>query len=491
MQHLVSDYERILHKIPELFSFLATPHIEQVLIAFSPGLSILRWTSLSLSNFVTNVQSTLETFERLIDTVLGIHNNRILETFSQILRVPLVEVPSQDVITIESFVERTKELCQKAVVSLENKNLVIETAVIELLSILFPSKELVNSNETESSQQQLPDLKNPGALAAKRKADQRIKLQQEADLLHNYYQQLNVDTFIQLFRSTLESIRKRVAVASTLSYTDFPVEDKKEHHPLFVADVVLSLPNLIIRPSIDEIQFALSSSIQNILSVMKSIYCWGQDRGSIVVATETSTTSLKSQVKLLGSMTSTCVTSRLKTYHHAVTEHKEIVKLVIALGSSLSSTKSIVQSTVDQFNKYEILWGVDREEKVREFSESDPGVSDYQQEMASFQQLETSVLLEPDIRDAGALCLHTEQFKIMLVTEAKQWRVLYGRVMSQNYQSTMDKVFVSIEEWSKLLSWPLKDLDDVRTAMATLKEIRENEIRIDMCLGPIEVCELY
>ena len=75
----------------------------------------------------------------------------------------------------------------------------------------------------------------------------------------------------------------------------------------------------------------------------------------------------------------------------------------------------------------------------------------------------------------------------MLVTEAKQWRVCYGRIMSQNYQTTMDRVFVSIEEWGKMLSHPLKDLDDVRSVMGTLKEIRENEIRIDMCLGPIEV----
>lgn len=40
---------------------------------------------------------------------------------------------------------------------------------------------------------------------------------------------------------------------------------------------------------------------------------------------------------------------------------------------------------------------------------------------------------------------------------------------------------------SKKLQRPVKDLDDVRTAMAALKEIRENEITIDSSLGPIEV----
>ena len=50
----------------------------------------------------------------------------------------------------------------------------------------------------------------------------------------------------------------------------------------------------------------------------------------------------------------------------------------------------------------------------------------------------------------------------------------------------MDGILDQIDELSKQLSRPIKDLDDVRTAMHALKEIRDNEIRIDMALGPIE-----
>lgn len=51
----------------------------------------------------------------------------------------------------------------------------------------------------------------------------------------------------------------------------------------------------------------------------------------------------------------------------------------------------------------------------------------------------------------------------------------------------MEKTLEQIDDISKRLSRPVKDLDDVRTAMAALKEIRENEIQIDMSLGPVEV----
>lgn len=60
--------------------------------------------------------------------------------------------------------------------------------------------------------------------------------------------------------------------------------------------------------------------------------------------------------------------------------------------------------------------------------------------------------------------------------------------MNSKYQQLMDKVMEQIEDLSKRLARPVKDLDDVRQAMATLKEIRENETYIDSTLGPVEVC---
>lgn len=147
----------------------------------------------------------------------------------------------------------------------------------------------------------------------------------------------------------------------------------------------------------------------------------------------------------------------------------------------------MVQNVVDQFSKYEHLWAADRDEQVAKFAEGDPGVSDYQMEMHHYTQLEAEVQQEPDAITAGALALKTEELKRTLSIEAQQWRVRYGRTMSQHYQRIMDEIFKSIEEWTSLLSRPLKDLDDIRSVMATLKEIRENEIRIDRFLGPIEV----
>ena len=472
---LVDEYERVINKVPELFKVLAVPHIEEVDVAISPGLTILRWTSLNLSPFITDVQNSLNEFEKLIDSALGIHKDRILQTFSNMILVPMVEVPTNDVISIEEFTQRTEELCRAAAVSLETKSIVVETAVNELVNLLFPPDPTLPVEAPE-------DLSAAGSLTLKKKVEKRNKLQQEADMLYDYYQQMNISTLLRLFKTNLDLIRKRVALASALIYTETSSEEDKKDHALFVSDIVLSLPNLVMKPSLEEIQQAMSHIVQTILSVLKYIYCWDQERIDVSSVSVSTTAVLpRSQVKIDR-------TSHLKTFHRTIAEHKDIVKLVLALNSCLNSTKNVVQTTIDSFNKYKILWAVDRDEQVAEFSRTGPpGVSDYQQEMHSFQVLEEEVQVEPDSQVAGIICLRTEQLKSMLTTEAKQWRVCHGRAMSQRYQSIMDEVFLSIEDWTKLLSKPLKDLDDVRSVMATLKDIRENEIRIDMYLGPIEV----
>ena len=57
------------------------------------------------------------------------------------------------------------------------------------------------------------------------------------------------------------------------------------------------------------------------------------------------------------------------------------------------------------------------------------------------------------------------------------------------YRTQMEETFAFIDDLNKRLSRPIKDLDDIRLAMNALKEIRENEIKIDMNISPIEVNE--
>lgn len=79
--------------------------------------------------------------------------------------------------------------------------------------------------------------------------------------------------------------------------------------------------------------------------------------------------------------------------------------------------------------------------------------------------------------------------KFTLTAETKAWMVVTGRHCNKKYRSEMENVFALVEEFSKKLNRPIKDLDDIRIAMVALKEIREQQIVIDFQIGPIEVID--
>ena len=63
----------------------------------------------------------------------------------------------------------------------------------------------------------------------------------------------------------------------------------------------------------------------------------------------------------------------------------------------------------------------------------------------------------------------------------------FGQNCNVRYRTEMEEIFTFLEDITKRLSRPIKDLDDIRHAMGSLKEIRDREIMIDMSIGPIEV----
>jgi len=81
----------------------------------------------------------------------------------------------------------------------------------------------------------------------------------------------------------------------------------------------------------------------------------------------------------------------------------------------------------------------------------------------------------------------TEPFKLALRVEIKAWKLLFGHSINEKYKRSMDEITQFVNDYSKRLGRQINDLEDVRNAMTALEYIRQNEIRIDMILEPIEV----
>ena len=100
--------KRVREKIPEVLVPLMTPHFEKLDEVLSPGLTLLRWTSLNLAHYASSVEAALDTLELLADRVTDLLTIQIEGVLKEISSTIICELPDNDPWTVDEFVSRNK-----------------------------------------------------------------------------------------------------------------------------------------------------------------------------------------------------------------------------------------------------------------------------------------------------------------------------------------------------------------------------------------------
>ena len=344
----------------------------------------------------------------------------------------------------------------------------IETATYELLTILLPDGaddlEKVFTQEVESIKHtpkhsmaglepviEVEEEFKPGEIAHQRQLQKKRELYQEASDLIAHFNRRVLDALIRCTRSTLERIKKRVSSPSTMLYGDTDEKRKMDHRPAFKVKLVLTVPQISLKPGLDEIQSGLNSAVQQVVAVTKSVYQWKQGgrhasqpqpnltaasgvlaaksgvlaaksgllaAKSGVLAAKSGVLASKSGVLAAASGILASASNNFgsgavlaappkKNFFKSVSEHKEVAKLISMISSTISSAKALVTQSLDHFKKYEELWTVEKEEHMTEFMKSDPDLSDVEGKMKTYMSVEETVVEEMDQMDVGSLALLT------------------------------------------------------------------------------------
>ncbi|XP_044063801.1 dynein axonemal heavy chain 5 isoform X1 [Siniperca chuatsi] len=543
LQLMLSENTRVRAKIQSAFEQLAMPHVAKVDEAIQPGLTSLNWTSLNIDKYLGRIDKALVDLELLMDRVNDLVEFRIDAVLQEMSGSTLCVLPEDEPVTCEEFVQTTRDLCIRQAQSLHTKSSLVEEAANELINMLLEfdhnQKEEVEKEEEEScaesktidhidsegedegrSEGRLfsrntllpPASVGPSSplVRRKRKRDLMEVMEEEAQELLSYFNHRNVDALLRLTRNTLEILRKRIHASSLMHFlaeSDSPSRGKSSgQQAIFRVNVTLSIPNIAIVPALEEVQQALNRAVECVVSVSKGVSQWSKERISKRKMNERRMAALKQDSSesesedgattyrsLADGSTSDISASviqaipfQAKNYYKSVSENKEIVKLVSVLSTSISSTKKEVMTALDRFSRYHHIWRKDREDTMRKFTQGSPLLSEFESQILFYRDLELEINSESEYITVGALALFTADLKMSLTAETKNWMVDYGLYCNRKYRSDMEQIFAFVDEAGKKLNRQIKDLDDIRIAMAALKEIREHQISIDFQVGPIE-----
>ncbi|XP_026149068.1 dynein heavy chain 5, axonemal isoform X2 [Mastacembelus armatus] len=542
LQLMLSENTRVRAKIQSAFEQLAMPHVAKVDEAIQPGLTSLNWTSLNIDKYLSHIEKALGELELLMDRVNDLVEFRIDAVLQEMSTSTLCVLPEDEPVTCEEFVQTTRDLCIRQAQNLHTKSSLVEDAANELINMLLEIDHNQREEAVKVEDESCPESKTtdhvdsegedeghsdahplsrntllPHAsvgpsspvMRRKKKRDLLEVMEEEAQELLSYFNHRNVDALLRLTRNTLEMLRKRIY---TSSHTNFMAENESPSHgrtscqqTIFRVDVVLSIPNIAMVPALEEVQQALNRAVECVVSVSKGVGQWSKERISrrkmnerLMAALQQDSSESDSEDGATTYRSLTGSTSDIsagmvqaipfqpRNYYKSVSENKDIVKLVSVLSSSISSTKKEVMTALGRFSRYHHIWRKDREDTMQKFLQGSPLLSEFESQILFYRDLELEINAEPEFITVGALALYTADLKLSLTAETKNWMVDYGLYCNRKYRSEMEQIFAFIDEAGKKLNRQIKDLDDIRIAMAALKEIREQQISIDFQVGPIE-----
>ncbi|XP_043531467.1 dynein axonemal heavy chain 8-like [Chiloscyllium plagiosum] len=488
LESALHAFETVRQGIPSEFIALMTPKVNKIESILRQGVTLLNWSSLTLDQFFSDANVAINELITLLKTLIDLREMHIDEVLYEIAEKIMINLPEDHTLTLENMVAYNEvTFCKDWAEILVPKAGYIENTVNKLVDIFIQISETVKDvvkSDVEPERRrvvftEVPQEENaPFRIPSKIKDDsQQIKkyeeLEKDIKELYAYFSHQLLDALVKSTHLSLEIFKRRVFKRGLYGYSN----NVEEFAPFMKAEVRLAIPNVVMLPNLDDIQHGINRTIQMILEVSRKVQHWRQSKSRLESVYDAQNAVEINESRNL---------RKPKNFYHNVAEHKDVTKLVAMLSTSVNTTRDAVVRALEQFQRFNQLWLQDRDMTIKKFMDSNPSLYELRAKIEYYAGFEREIEELSSTITVDFIELNTEPIKMALSVEAKAWKMALCRFLNEQYKERMAAITAFISEEMKNLARPIQDLDDVRFAMESLSQIRNNEIQMDMTLGPIE-----
>ncbi|XP_068088806.1 dynein axonemal heavy chain 8 [Hyperolius riggenbachi] len=475
LQLLLRNYKDLYSLIHPLFAHLMIGPVKKVESVLRRGVTLINWSSLRLGSFIKEAFASMQEYRQLINQVSDICEQNINVTTTYISETTFLQLPDDGVTTVQHMLSNNEVYTAYIAEHTNQKCKQVKRAVNALIAIFQSVREIKQKKSTVKGHKK-PETKRVAFTTVQ--VSEENKFTKECKEIHSHYKSLLIESLQTSTRLSLDLLRRML------------ISRMGETPALLKAEVHLVIPNIVLIPSLDDIQQAINRIVQLIMDVNRGVAEWEEDDNSSDVFSPQILASVRAQVTHGDTVEGAFSGHTSVNVYSSVVEHSEVSRLASLLSSAMHSPVSLLRKSakgvLQSFNKYNALWAEDKESQIKKFLDEEPSISDFRSEIMRYVTLQLEInRISPAIR-VGFIELDTEPVKSALCAEAKVWNVLLCRYLHEAYKGKMMEASDYISEYLKRLARPILDLDDLRFAVETLANIRDTEIHLERTLGPIE-----
>ncbi|EFN74803.1 Dynein heavy chain 8, axonemal [Camponotus floridanus] len=438
---------------------------------------LITWSSLKIPKVCANIEEAIQNAEIFVKEVTDMKEARVDEVIESIAETMLFQLEEQPK-SPEQLLADNIAFRDKIAIDLEVKSSAAEKAVFTIINkfmdfITDPTVQDTKYKwmDTEKIQKQMGSESKfirgpfePGFGHIERTNKVKInKVHNDCIELFAYFNNKLIEALVKCTKNSLDLLKKKATIMSVL------IEDlEMEETPIMMTYFVLQIPNIIIIPSIEELQNYFGKVITSIVETHKKVFIWGQRY------------STNMQAETLDKK------DPLNSYFQVVSDHRDIVRSSMSLQGLILMLRDDVSKVGNTYLRYSYIWAENRNEIIQKSVDSKPFIQEIKEKFIEYENLMTEIQNLPDRHILGPLQINTSKLKLAFLVEANAWKRSLGNILSNTYKKKLQTITDYISEKNKVLSRHIKDLEDVRVAMKCLGEIRDDFILLDMELILIE-----
>lgn len=140
----------------------------------------------------------------------------------------------------------------------------VEDAVVEMLELLRTTAVLPTINSFDSEE------------TIRSKIDEMELFESHCQDLFAHFRYRNLEALIASVRWTLDNLRRCITTSISRSARPYATISTSQEDPTacFQADLILSIPNIIMQPSLEEMQNTVNQAVQFICEVGQHVRLW-------------------------------------------------------------------------------------------------------------------------------------------------------------------------------------------------------------------------
>lgn len=411
---------------PHVESLLAE-HLHNLSIVLAPGLERLNWTSLGVHDFVTRANAAISKFESVLFHVTK-NEGDIKEILSQFEDAVLFSsepgwASGEDADRGKSSaVLGVKEWCTNAEAEVVRTMDKLALAYGGVGPLLTKVAVMVEGSSTAHS----PVLTT----------------------YYNYWEK-------QIYTAIRSMLIKNLNGILTCA---------RNGTPLFMIDVRLSSPDIILLPSASEVYSLVSQYFRGMLDSTKRIARWMHG-----------TVELTPPLRLDDDDEPI-----IFSFYDDITIDTEIIKLVETVDKVIHQMFDSITDYLRRWYRYRPLWNLDQGNTIDKFGSRNPGSVAYDEKLAFYNNVAIEVVKSGSERAVGLCNLYVAPLVSAIKSAAESWVSKLGGAMIHSAAESMSTTLGRIEKWRICLDQDADSLDTLKQILGDIQEINDVKLEVEL-----------